>query len=134
MKFTIDFDGILHTVETCLGDEPHTHLISSIQGRELYLCDLVKKNEHFNIGLYSGIYRLISFKLGIMIESTKLYILDDHDRIQSFKVTVVWAIRNFSMLYLRKFAIHVDDIEYVGFLKLMLNLLCTSTIQGRELC
>ena len=30
--------------------------------------------QHFYIGFYSGIYRLISFKLGVMIEITKLYI------------------------------------------------------------
>ena len=32
-----------------------------------------KKN--FNIGLYSYIYRSISFRLGVMLETTKLYVL-----------------------------------------------------------
>ena len=43
-----------------------------IQGREAYLCDFVKKI--FNIGLYSDMNRLIFFKVGMMIEITKLCI------------------------------------------------------------
>ena len=45
----------------------------SIEGREPYLCDFVEKN--FNIGLYSDIYRPVSFKLCVMMKSFKLYIL-----------------------------------------------------------
>ena len=45
-----------------------------VQGKEPYFWDFVKKKS-FNIGLYSDIYGQISFKLGIMIETTKLYIL-----------------------------------------------------------
>ena len=48
----------------------------------LFLVDLIFKGENstyeeknFNVGLYSDIYRPISFKLGMMIETTKLYIL-----------------------------------------------------------
>ena len=38
---------------------------------------LYEKNNktNLNIGLYSDIYRLISFKFGLMIKTTKLYIL-----------------------------------------------------------
>ena len=39
----------------------------------IYYCDLVRSE--ICIGLYSDIYRLISFKLGMMIETTELYIL-----------------------------------------------------------
>ena len=42
----------------------------NIQGRDAYLYDFI--NINFNIGLYSDIYRPVSFKLGMMIESTKL--------------------------------------------------------------
>ena len=51
------------------------------------MCDFVKKTKTktktktFNVGLYSDIYRVIYFKLGMMID-TKLYIsdisFDDH--------------------------------------------------------
>ena len=36
---------------------------------------LLGKKTTFNIDLYSDIYRLISFKLGMVIETTKFYIL-----------------------------------------------------------
>ena len=48
-----------------------------IQGREPYLSDFVtkdnkeEKEEEETVGFYSDIYRLISFKLSMMIESTK---------------------------------------------------------------
>ena len=57
----------------------------SIQGREPYLYDFIKIN--FYIGLYSKIYWPISFQLGLMIEITKLYSLNDlnlHSRLQLF--------------------------------------------------
>ena len=56
--------------------EPQTLSILSIQysrDRTLLIWFLFKKN--FDIGLHSDIYRPISFKLGMMIETTKLYIL-----------------------------------------------------------
>ena len=31
--------------------------------------------QRFNVGLYSDIYRPVSFKLGMMMEASKLYIL-----------------------------------------------------------
>ena len=43
-----------------------------IQGREPYLYNVIEKN--VKIGFYSYICRPISFKLGLMIETTKLYI------------------------------------------------------------
>ena len=48
----------------------------SIQGRERLLCDFVrKKDKPIRVGLYSNIYRPISFKLSIMIKIIELYIL-----------------------------------------------------------
>ena len=59
-----------------------------VQGREPYLCDFVKKD--INDCLYSDIYRPVSFNLGLMIETTKLYILVSVlINLTSFKVTVV---------------------------------------------
>ena len=45
----------------------------NILAREPYLYNFINKN--INIVLYSNIYRPISLKLGMMIETTKLYIL-----------------------------------------------------------
>ena len=65
----------------------------NIQGREPYLYDFVKnkqtnkqtknktkqnkqtnkKPKHFNVGLYSDIYRWVSFKLSMMIKTTRLF-------------------------------------------------------------
>ena len=45
----------------------------NIQGREPSMCDFVKKKKKF--GLYSDIYRLISFKFDLMIGTTKRNIL-----------------------------------------------------------
>ena len=61
----------------------------NIQRRESYLRYFVEKTKtksnkttrtptatkHFNAGLFSDIYRPISFKLGMAIETTKFYIL-----------------------------------------------------------
>ena len=44
-----------------------------MQGRWFYLSDFIFNKIY--IDLYSDIYRAISFKLGMMIETTKLYIL-----------------------------------------------------------
>ena len=48
----------------------------NIQWRESVFCDFVKENNNKKyIGLYSDIYRVISFKLGVMVGTTMLYIL-----------------------------------------------------------
>ena len=64
-------------VETWWCDETHFHFRSSVQySREttllMWFC---LKNKPFNTGLYSDNYRPISFKLGAMIVTPKLYIL-----------------------------------------------------------
>ena len=46
--------------------------MSDIQGRELYFRDFVKYT--FNIGLRSGAYKPISFKSGVLINTTSLCI------------------------------------------------------------
>ena len=74
-KFSIDLNEIWHTVKHWC-DRPHTHFSSSSEysrERTLLLCF----NSFFNINirLYSHIYRAISFKLDIMVETTELYIL-----------------------------------------------------------
>ena len=49
----------------------------SVQGREPYSIWFYCKNKqkNFNVGSYSGTYRLISFKLDMMIGITEVYIL-----------------------------------------------------------
>ena len=81
-KFSMDLNGIWHTVETCWCDETHTHFISYFSvfkgGNPTYGIAFEKTK----VGLCSDIYRPISFRLGRMIETTKLYILiclDDLD-------------------------------------------------------
>ena len=74
-KFLIDLNWIWYTIETCWCDEPHIHSMLSIEhSSETYLYyklyDVIKKR-NFNVGLYSE----ISFILGMVIKSTKLYIL-----------------------------------------------------------
>ena len=47
----------------------------SIQWTEPFLCDFFFFLKACNNGLYSDIYRPVSFRLRLMIETTKLYIL-----------------------------------------------------------
>ena len=47
----------------------------SIQGREPNSCDFIEKRKKINVFLYSDIYGSVSFRLGLMIKITKLYIL-----------------------------------------------------------
>ena len=109
-----------------------------MQGREPYLCDFVKKKKkkkkHFNVGLYSSIYRAISFKL-----DTKLYIfmlvwmtLTFIQGNSCFEETETWvSVFSESLLLIWiKFCMLPQP---VGLLKLMLNSFCASNSQGREL-
>ena len=67
----------------------------------------------FDVGMYSNIYRLISFKLGMMIENSKIYSLI------SVRLTFTFilghsTIRNQKMLcrFSQKFAVGLDEIQY----------------------
>ena len=76
----------------------------NIQGRETYLCDLVKQK--LNIGLYSDIYRPISWEI------TKIYILISVlMTLISFKAAVVKILKNFGIHFLRNLAVDVDEIQ-----------------------
>ena len=102
----------------------------NIQRREPYLRDFFEKN--FDVDLYSDIHRSVSFKLGVMKVTTKLYIWYQFGwHWPSFKVTVVWEIKNIGVHLLRN---SLCCQKSVGVLKLLLNLFCTSNIHGRELC
>ena len=98
-----------------------------IKGRDLYLCDFIKKKKknRVNTGLYSDIYRPISFKLGVMIETTKFCSLI------SVWVTLIF-IQNNSLMRNQNIRCLFDKFstlpQPVGFLKLMLNSFCTSSI------
>ena len=112
-----------------------SHLFN-IHGREPYWYDFAETN--FNFGLYSDIYRPISFKLRTMIENTKLHFyvsLDDlylHSRSQLYEKSKPVSI--FSEMLLMTWMKLIMLPQPVGLSKLRLNLICTSTIQRRELC
>ena len=79
----------------------------SIQGREPYLSDFMKK-KNFDIGLYSD----ISFKHGMMIKTTKLYIftftfIRGHSCLRNKKASQLWC--PFSCM-----SINLDEIQYVA--------------------
>ena len=76
-QFSINLNGLWYTIQTCWCEEPHNHFILNIQcSRErslfviIWFCFLKKK-----FCLHSDICRPISFKLGVMIKITKLYML-----------------------------------------------------------
>ena len=73
-KFSMNFDSVLYAVETCWSEEPHIHFVLSIFKAE-NPAEVIWGGEPFNIGLHLGIYRMISFILGMMIETTELYSL-----------------------------------------------------------
>ena len=66
-KVLVNLDGIWYTVKACWCDKRHTHLSSpfSIRERTLLMrfCDI-----NFNIDMDSDIYRMISFKFGMMMD------------------------------------------------------------------
>ena len=72
-RFSIDLDGLWSAVETCWCRLMNPMLSWSrtfnIQGRKPYFFDFVENM--INVGLYSDIHWLISFKFGVMIETTK---------------------------------------------------------------
>ena len=55
------------------GEITHAFCMLYIQGREVNFSDF--EGNKCTIGLYLDAYELISFKLGIMMDITKLYIL-----------------------------------------------------------
>ena len=108
------------------------------QGIEPYLCDFVRGKEPSNIGLYSDIYRPVSFKLAIMIGTTKFFMLIS----VWIKLTFIQGhscMRNqtlwcpFSQKFRRPFGWN-SVCCHTNLLKRMLNLICTIDIQRRELC
>ena len=144
----IDLDGICYPVETYWCDKPHTHFVPSIQysrGKPI-LTWFLEKGKIFNIGFYSNIYRPISFKLNIMIETTKFYILMQRTLVWwSYKVTVVWQIKSLCVHFLGNIAVDLDEIQCChgmlvcwsftqNYLYKYKIVFCASDSQGRELC
>ena len=91
------------------------HILScsvNIQRREPYLYNFIKNV--FNIGLYADIYGLISFRLAMMIGTTKFYTLiclGDLDLIQGHSCI---GNQNFCVHFLRNFAANIDEIQWVA--------------------
>ena len=87
-------------------------LLSNFSERP-YLYGYINKN--INTGLYSGTYRLISFKCGMMIETLGTTFLYQFGwPWPSLKVTVVWEIRNFGIHFLTNLSIDFNEIQYVA--------------------
>ena len=81
----------------------------NIQGREHYLHDFVENN--FNVGFYLNIDRPIPFKFGMMIVTTKFYILISVWMTWTlFKVTFVWEMKNFCVQCVRNVPLDLDKI------------------------
>ena len=66
-------------------------------------------------GLYSDSYRPVSFKLGVMVETTKLYILI------SVWMTLIfihgfslWETKNFGVHFLTNFMVGLDENQFVA--------------------
>ena len=78
-KFSIDLNGMCFTVETCWCDEPQSfylvHSIFKVENPIYVISSKKQKQKTWSFDLYSDIYRLISFKFSMAIETTKLYIL-----------------------------------------------------------
>ena len=68
-KFAVDLDGCWYSVETCWCSVSFIHAILKGDNHAYVMSSKRKKN---NVGLYSDIYRLISFRLVMMIKTTKL--------------------------------------------------------------
>ena len=102
--------GVHDTFETCWCDQTHTFFFLSqplsqyLRERSQLIKFCLKKKKNCNIDVCSHIYRPVSFKLGIMIETTMLDILVSVLRTwPSFKVTVVWKITNFVSIFSQMF-------------------------------
>ena len=116
--------------------------VFNIQGKESYMYDSVI--ESFNVGLYSDIYRSVSFRLGMVIETTKVYVLISVWMIFTFiqgnscikkkkKKTLVSIFSQIWVLVWMKFSMLRQPVL---FLRPLLNLLCINkqrNIQPREL-
>ena len=96
--------------------------------------------KRFSVGLYSYIYRLsFLFKFSMMMGTTKLYILISVWMTLTF-IQGHSCTRNQKLWYpfSQKFCSGFGEIQSVittyWVVELMLNVFCTSNIQGREHC
>ena len=70
-----------------------------------------QNKKHFNVGMHSYIYRLISLKLGMLMNTTKLYTLIPVEWVwPSFKIAVIWDSRSICTRLLTSFSVGVDEI------------------------
>ena len=112
-KLLIDLNGIWYIIETFWCDEPHFHCIMPSQysrERTLLIWLHEKKNKQLNNGLYSDVYRLVSFKLSLMIKTAMLYILISvWVTLILFKVTVLYGNKkNFGIHFLANVSIDLN--------------------------
>ena len=145
-KFCNQFGWDLVHCWDLFSDEPHTHFDSSNHySRERVLpIWFLSINKQTNLGLHLDIYRLIPFKLTVVIETTDIYNLIHGWSWPSFKVTIVWEIKHYYCMR-NQTLLHLLSCKFVDqfwcnlpccnkllvLLEIMLNWSCMSSIWGR---
>ena len=112
-KFSINLEGMWYAVDTCWCDVNLIVILIlshpfNIQGREPYSCDFIKKEFMLAcIQTFTG--RFLSNHWALHFDLYQFGWLWS-----SFKVTVVWVIKNCGVHFLRNFAVDLDEIHYVS--------------------
>ena len=101
IKFQVDLDGIWCAVKTCWSDELHTHFFNQSLFKGKNSTYVILSTKKCNVGLYSDICRLISFKLGMMTKitikfDTSLHDIDIHSRSRLCEKSVTHFLTNSS--------------------------------------
>ena len=120
-QFSIAFNGIWYTVDTCWSDEPNPYLIPFGQRSrgETFVCYFFLFVYLFifrkALALYSHIYLLISFKLDIIIETAKVYILIPVWITLTFKQSRGYVTNHkLTLPFPSNFSIDFDEIQCVA--------------------
>ena len=84
----------------------------NIQGREPFLCDFIKKRITLAC-IQSG---LISFKLGLMIRTVKLYLVRSDSMTFTFysKSQFSEKLKTFMSIFWQNLIIDIDEIQYIA--------------------
>ena len=126
-----------------LGDELHAelgwwtscsayfvHLI--FQGRDPFMCNFIKQKQNFSVGLCSDISRhIFQTWCDAILISVWMTLTFIQSQLCEKSKTPESIFLETSLSIWMKFSVLPQS---VALLKLMLNLFCTSNIQGRELC
>ena len=74
-KFSVDLDGLWYAVQTCRSEEPHAQCIMSNYYPKERTLGVFSLTKSLALVCIFDIYRTISFKLVMMIDTTKLCIV-----------------------------------------------------------